>query len=121
MELTRAAGFSAPPSASSPSTRGSPSCGSCTSASTAGAGSAISSPGWRARSTTLSSGAATGRGWRALFFQEGFEHSLTSHAGAAWARRPWEAVQRAAVDALRKLESPDPAPRDWTTTDESPR
>jgi hypothetical protein len=39
-----------------------------------------------------------GRGWRALFFPEGFEHSLTAHAGAGWARSPWEAVQRAAVD-----------------------
>ena len=62
-----------------------------------------------------------GRGWRAIFFQSGFEHSLTSHAGAAWARSPWEAVQRAAGDALRKLESPDAALHDWTTTDESPR
>ena len=62
-----------------------------------------------------------GRGWRATFFQSGFEHSLTSHAGAAWARSPWEAVQRAAVDALGKRESPDAEPREWTTTDESPR
>jgi hypothetical protein len=62
-----------------------------------------------------------GRGWRAVLFQSGFEHSLTSHASAAWVRSPWEAVQRAAGDALRKLESPDAAPRDWTTTDESPR
>ncbi len=61
-----------------------------------------------------------GRGWRAIFFQSGFEHSLTSHAGAAWARSPWEAVQRAAEDALRKLESPDAAAHDWATTDESP-
>ena len=45
-----------------------------------------------------------GRGWRAIFFQSGFEHSLTSHAGAAWARSPWEAVQRAASDALGRLE-----------------
>ena len=29
-----------------------------------------------------------GRGWRAIFFQSGFEHSLTSHAGAAYARSP---------------------------------
>jgi hypothetical protein len=65
--------------------------------------------------------AAGGQPTRAIFFQSGFEHSLTSHAGAAWARTPWEAVQRAAVDTLRKLESPDAAPRDWTTTDESPR
>src|SRR5262249_13926506 len=49
-----------------------------------------------------------GRGWRAMFFESGFEHSLTSHAGAAWARSPWEAVQRAAADALRQRESPDP-------------
>jgi hypothetical protein len=28
------------------------------------------------------------RGWRAIFFQSGFEHSLTSHTGAAWARSP---------------------------------
>jgi hypothetical protein len=30
----------------------------------------------------LELGRYDGRGWRALFFQEGFEHSLTSHAGA---------------------------------------
>ena len=29
-----------------------------------------------------------GRGWRAMFFQSGFEHSLTSHVGHAWARSP---------------------------------
>ena len=62
-----------------------------------------------------------GQGWRAMFFQSGFEHSFTSHAGAAWARSPWEAVQRAAGDALRKLDSADAAQPDWTTTDESPR
>ena len=61
-----------------------------------------------------------GRGWRAIFFPSGFEHSLTSHAAAAWARSPWEAVQRAAADALHKLEAGEPAPRDWTRTDESP-
>ena len=61
-----------------------------------------------------------GRGWRAVFFESGFEHSLTSHAGAAYARSPWEAVQRAAADALRKLQVTDAAPRDWTATDESP-
>ena len=62
-----------------------------------------------------------GRGWRAIFFQSGFEHSLTSHAGAAWARSPWEAVQRAASDALYKLRVGEATPRDWTATDESPR
>jgi hypothetical protein len=61
-----------------------------------------------------------GRGWRAMFFPSGFEHSLTSHAGGAWARSPWEAVQKAASDALHKLEVGEPAPRDWTLTDESP-
>src|SRR5262249_16981577 len=41
-----------------------------------------------------------GQGWRAMFFESGFEHSLTSHAGAAWARSPCVAVQRAAGDAM---------------------
>jgi len=66
-------------------------------------------------------GATTARGWRAMFFPSEFEHSLTSHAGAAWARSPWEAVQRAAGDALHKLETGEPPPHDWTVTDESPR
>ena len=57
---------------------------------------------------------------RAVFFQSGFEHSLTSHAGAAWARSPWEAVQRAASDALYKLRVGEAAPRDWTTTNDAP-
>jgi len=58
-----------------------------------------------------------GRGWRAIFFLSGFEHSFTADAGSAWARSPWEA----AADALRKREAPEPAPRDWTLIDESPR
>ena len=62
-----------------------------------------------------------GQGWRAMFFPSGFEHSLTSHAGRAWARSPWEAVQRAGLDALLKIDAADVLPRDWTTTDESPR
>jgi hypothetical protein len=61
-----------------------------------------------------------GRGWRALFFTEGFEHSLTSHVGAAWAGSPWEAVQRAAGDALYKLRAGEATPRDWTTTNDAP-
>jgi len=62
-----------------------------------------------------------GRGWRAIFFRSGFEHSLTSHAGAAWAPSPWVAVQRAAGDALRRLAMTDLGPRDWTASDDSPR
>jgi hypothetical protein len=61
-----------------------------------------------------------GQGWRAIFFQSGFEHSLTSHAGAAWARSPCGAVQRAGLDALLKIDARDVPPRDWTTADESP-
>ena len=61
-----------------------------------------------------------GQGWRAMFFPSGFEHSLTAHAGSARASSPWEAVQRAASDALHKLQAGEPAPRDWTGTDESP-
>jgi len=62
-----------------------------------------------------------GRGWRAMFFPSGFEHSFTSHAGSGWARSPWQAVQHAAQDALDKLQSSGLPTRDWTTTDESPR
>ena len=62
-----------------------------------------------------------GQGWRAMFFPSGFEHSLTSHAGSAWALSPWAATQRAAADTLDRLERGEPAPRDWTLTDESPR
>ena len=62
-----------------------------------------------------------GRGWRAMFFPSGFEHSFTSHAGSAWAPSPWQAVQQAARDALDKLQSGESPRRDWTTTDESPR
>jgi hypothetical protein len=61
-----------------------------------------------------------GQGWRAMFFPSGFEHSFTPHAGSAWALSPWQAVQRAAADALRKLAATDAVPRDWTTTDDSP-
>ena len=39
--------------------------------------------------------------WRAMFFPSGFAHSLTSHAGSAWAPSPWQAVQQAASDALQ--------------------
>jgi hypothetical protein len=62
-----------------------------------------------------------GRGWQAMFFPAGFEHSFTSHAGSGWAPSPWQAVQHAARDALTKLETGEPAPQDWTKTDESPR
>ena len=62
-----------------------------------------------------------GRGWRAMFFLSGFEHSLTADAGSAWARSPWEAVQRAAAEALRRRDAPDPEARDWSTVDDSPR
>ena len=62
-----------------------------------------------------------GRGCRAIFFLSGFEHSLTADAGSAWAPSPWEAVQRAAGDALWRRERGEAAPRDWTITDESPR
>jgi hypothetical protein len=61
----------------------------------------------------------SGRGWRAMFFPSGFEHSLTSHAGAAWARSPWEVVQRATRYELSK-QTGETAPRDWQETDESP-
>jgi hypothetical protein len=49
-----------------------------------------------------------GQGWRAMFFLSGFEHSRTADAGSAWAPSPWEAAQRAARDALRSREGPEP-------------
>ena len=55
-----------------------------------------------------------------MFFHEGFEHSKTSHEGAGWALSPWAAMQQAAADSLKRLESGQPAPRDWTLKDESP-
>jgi hypothetical protein len=88
------------------------SCVAYTAGSTLGPASVISSPACPPRLRRYD-----GRGWRALFFSEGFEHSFTSHAGAGWALSPWAAVQQAAHDALAKLE---PAPRDWTETNESP-
>ena len=61
-----------------------------------------------------------GQGSRAMFFHEGFEHSKTSHEGAGWALSPWAAMQQAAADSLKQLESGQPARRDWTLKDESP-
>jgi len=57
-------------------------------------------------------GATTARGWRAMFFPSEFEHSLIPHAGSAWARSPWEAVQRAAADTFDRLHSGEPAAPD---------
>ena len=62
-----------------------------------------------------------GQGWRAAFFPSGFEHSLTAHAGTAFAPSPWQAVQKAAGDALDRLHAAEPSPRDWTLTDDAPR
>jgi hypothetical protein len=79
------------------------------------------SPAWPGRGYDLELRRYDGQGWRAIFFQTGFEHSLTSHAGSGWAPSPWQAVQHAARDALAKLDQDEPVPRDWTLTDESPR
>jgi hypothetical protein len=62
-----------------------------------------------------------GQGWRAMFFASGFEHSRSSHVGSAWAPSPWEAVQRAAADALARLEAPEPTSPDWMATDDAPQ
>jgi hypothetical protein len=51
-----------------------------------------------------------GRGWRAVFFESGTEHSLTSRAGTAWEPTPWRAVQVAAWDALTKRAGDDAEP-----------
>jgi hypothetical protein len=109
-----------PRSVSSRSNHVSLSCGCCIAASIIGAESVTSWRGWR-QEYDVELRRYNGRGWRAVFFLSGFEHSLTADAGSAWAPSPWEAVQRAPADALRKREAPAAAPRDWTLTDESPR
>jgi hypothetical protein len=36
------------------------------------------------------------KGWRAMFYTTGTEHSITSTTASAWERTPWHATQRAA-------------------------
>jgi hypothetical protein len=43
-------------------------------------------------------------GWRATFYLWGMAHSFTSTTGSAWEKTPWQAVQRAAWDALTRME-----------------
>ena len=45
-----------------------------------------------------------GRGWRATFYTTGMEHSPVSAIGTGWEKSPWSAVQRAAWDALTRLD-----------------
>ena len=42
------------------------------------------------------------RGWRATFYTTGMEHSPTSATGTAREPTPWQAVQGAARDALKR-------------------
>ena len=44
------------------------------------------------------------KGWRAMFYTSGMEHSPTSATGTGWERMPWHATQRAAWEALKKQE-----------------
>ena len=44
------------------------------------------------------------KGWRATFYTTGMEHSPTSATGTGWERTPWRATQRAAWEALKKVE-----------------
>jgi hypothetical protein len=44
------------------------------------------------------------RGWRATFYTTGMEHSPTGATSTAWERTPWRATQRAAWEALRRVE-----------------
>jgi hypothetical protein len=43
------------------------------------------------------------RGWRATFYTTGMEPSLTSATGTVWERTPWHATQRAAWEALSRV------------------
>jgi len=43
------------------------------------------------------------RGWRVTFYTSAMEHSATSATGTTWEPTPWQAVQGAAWDVLRKV------------------
>jgi len=45
------------------------------------------------------------RGWRATFYTSGMEHVPTASTGSAWDRTPWRAVQRAALETLKRAEA----------------
>ena len=49
------------------------------------------------------------RGWRASSYVSGIEHAPSASTGAAWESTPWRAVQRAALDALRRAQREDAA------------
>jgi len=49
------------------------------------------------------------RGWRATFYTTGMEHSPVAATGTAGERTPWRATQRAAWEALRKVEAHEAA------------
>src|SRR5207302_5898017 len=44
------------------------------------------------------------KGWRATFYTTGMEHSPTSATGTGWQRTPWHATQRAAWEALMRVD-----------------
>ena len=43
------------------------------------------------------------KGWRATFYTNGMEYSITSATSSAWERTPWQATQKAAWEALRRV------------------
>jgi hypothetical protein len=43
------------------------------------------------------------KGWRAKFYTNGIEYSPTSATGTGLERTPWRATQRAAWEALRRV------------------
>jgi hypothetical protein len=47
-------------------------------------------------------------GWRATFYTTGMEHSATRATGTGWERTPWHATQRAAWEALRRVDTERP-------------
>ena len=42
------------------------------------------------------------RGWRATFYTSGLAHSITGATGSSFESTPWQAVQGAAWEALRR-------------------
>jgi hypothetical protein len=51
------------------------------------------------------------KGWRATFYTTGMEHAPTSATGTGWERTPWHATQRAAWEALKRVQTTESGAR----------
>ena len=78
----------------------------CAPGSIPGPASAMAPPSaWRRQGYDVQLTRYDEKGWRATFYTTGMVHSPTSATGTGWERTPWRATQRAAWEALRRLET----------------